>query len=394
VVTGNWQLATGNWQLATGNWNWHLPMTDADFMARALALAERGRGRTSPNPMVGAVVVDVEGVVVGRGSHEFAGGPHAEVHALNDAAERARGGTLYCTLEPCCHTGRTGPCAPRVVEAGIRRVVVAIEDPNPLVAGRGIAHLRACGIDVALGVGAEDSAALNRAFFTVMQRRRPFVTAKVALSLDACVAAGVGIQTRLTGDAADRRVHRERAEVDAIGIGSGTVLADNPQLTARGVYRVRPLVRVVFDGRLRTPPDIRLLSTLHAGPVIIVTSASAVASDRSRAERLQNAGARLQVHDDRGSRPSIAAALERLALDGITSIVIEGGPCVHRAAWDEGVIDRIQVFVTSRKVGASGVPWMPYDAFRLTDLENLQVQPVGDDVVIEGLTAHNVHRPD
>lgn len=370
-------------------------MTDADYMARALALAERGRGRTSPNPMVGAVVVDAEGVVVGRGSHEFAGGPHAEVYALNDAGERARGATLYCTLEPCCHTGRTGPCAPRVVDAGIRRAVVAVEDPNPLVAGRGIAHLRARAVEVTLGVRGEESAALNRPFFSVMRRRRPFVTAKVALSLDACVAAGAGIRTPLTGELANRRVHRERAEVDAIAVGSGTVLADDPQLTARGVYRIRPLVRVIFDGRLRTPPHARVLSTLDAGPVIIVTSASAVASQPSRAERLRDAGARLQVHDGRsGSRPSIAAALDRLALDGITSVVLEGGPCVHRAAWDEGVVDRIQIFVTSRSVGASGLPWMPYDTFRLSDLADLRVEPVGNDVLIEGLTVNHVHRLD
>ena len=370
-------------------------MTDADYMARALALAERGRGRTSPNPMVGAVVVDADGVVVGRGSHQFAGGPHAEVHALNDAAGRARGATLYCTLEPCCHTGRTGPCAPRVVQAGIRRVVVAVTDPNPLVAGQGIAHLRAHGVEVTLGVRREEAAALNRPFFTLMRRRRPFVTAKVALSLEACVAAAPGIRTRLTGHAADRRVHRERAEVDAIAVGSGTVLADDPQLTARGVYRVRPLVRVIFDGRLRTPPEARLLSTLDAGPVIIVTSASAVASHPSRAGRLRDAGARLQVHDDcPGSRPSIVAALERLALEGIASIVIEGGPCVHRAAWDERVVDRLEIFVTPHTVGASGLPWMPFDAFTLADLADVRVELVGEDVLIEGLTADNVHRPD
>src|SRR5687768_8126823 len=188
--------------------------SDSDHMARALALAERGRGRTSPNPMVGAVVVDDDGVVVGRGSHERAGEPHAEIHALNDAGDRARGATLYCTLEPCCHHGRTGPCAPRIVHAGIRRAVVAVEDPNPLVAGRGIAHLRAHGIDVTLGVGGDRAAAMNRPFFTTMRHRRPFVTLKVALTLDARVAAGPGLRTKITGAASDRRAHRERAEVD------------------------------------------------------------------------------------------------------------------------------------------------------------------------------------
>ena len=220
---------------------------DDDYMARALALAERGRGRTSPNPMVGALVVDDEGVIVGRGAHEVAGGPHAEVHALADAGGRARGATLYCTLEPCCHTGRTGPCAPRVVAAGIRRAIVAMEDPNPLVGGRGLDHLRDAGIDVSVGVLRDRAEALNRGFLTAMRLRRPFVTLKVALSVDARVAAAAGARTALTGAAANRAIHRERAEVDAIAVGSETVLVDDPLLTARGAYRYRPLTRVVFD---------------------------------------------------------------------------------------------------------------------------------------------------
>src|SRR6476620_7381858 len=157
-------------------------------MSRALALAERGRGRTSPNPMVGAVVVDPEGVVVGRGVHEFAGGPHAEVHALRDAGARAQGATLYCTLEPCSHHGRTGPCAPRVVEAGIARAIVATEDPNPLVNGAGIAYLRAHGVEVVAGVMREEAQRQNRPFFTVMRRGRPFVTVKAAVSRDGRIA--------------------------------------------------------------------------------------------------------------------------------------------------------------------------------------------------------------
>ena len=369
-------------------------MTDHDFMARALALAERGRGRTSPNPMVGAVVVDDEGVVVGRGSHEFAGGAHAEVHALNEAGARARGATLYCTLEPCCHHGRTGPCAPRTVEAGIRRAVVAVEDPNPRVAGGGIAYLRAHGIDVTVGVRRSEAVALNRPFFSVMQRRRPFITAKVALSLDARVAAAPGAATRLTGDAANRRVHRDRAEVDALGVGSGTILADDPLLTARGIYRVRPFVRVVFDRRLRTPPTARLLSTLDAGPVIIVTSASAVARHADRSAALRSAGAQLQIHEagSHGDNVRLTAAVERLAAAGVLSMVLEGGPALHRAAWDEGIIDRVQIFVTPVPLGTSGTPWLPYDVLAVAQLTEMTVEPIGEDVLIQGVVAANVHR--
>src|SRR4051794_7579240 len=190
-------------------------------MSRALALAERGRGRTSPNPMVGAVVVDGEGVVVGRGAHEFVGGPHAEVHALRDAGPRARGATLYCTLEPCSHIGRTGACAPIVVEAGIARVVVATADPNPLVNGAGLAILRERGIIVTTGVLEREAQALNAPFFTVMRRQRPFITIKIALSADDRIAARPGVRTALTGPSAARLIHRDRAEVDALAVGSG-----------------------------------------------------------------------------------------------------------------------------------------------------------------------------
>jgi diaminohydroxyphosphoribosylaminopyrimidine deaminase/5-amino-6-(5-phosphoribosylamino)uracil reductase len=362
-------------------------------MIRALALAERGRGRTSPNPMVGAVVVDNEGVVVGRGSHEIAGGPHAEVHALEDAGTRARGATLYCTLEPCCHYGRTGPCAPRVVAAGIRRAVIAVEDPNPRVAGAGIAHLREHGIDVAVGLRRGEAETLNRPFFTAMRRGRPFVTVKIALSLDAKVSAAPGVGTRLTGEPANRRVHRDRAEVDALAVGSGTILADDPLLTARGIYRPRPLVRVVFDRRLRTPASARLFSTLDAGPVIIVTSARAVAGHADRASELRSAGAQLQIFDSGGGEEDVrlAAAVERLASDGIMSMVLEGGPELHRAAWDEGIVDRVQIYVTPRPVGANGTPWLPPDVLPVAELVDMTVEPIGDDVLIQGMVAANVH---
>src|SRR5438067_3945356 len=247
-------------------------MDDAHYMRKALAIAERGRGTTSPNPLVGALVVDDEGVIVGRGAHRVAGGPHAEVIALEDAGPRARGATLYCTLEPCSHTGRTGPCAPLVAEAGIARAVIAIEDPNPLVNGAGLEHLRAHGIDVRVGVERTRAARQNAAFLTNVRERRPYVILKAALSADGKLSAAPGTRTFLTGPAANRRIHRQRAEVDAIGVGSGTILADDPLLTARGAWRGRPLTRVIFDRRLRTPPAARVLSTLDAGPVIIVST--------------------------------------------------------------------------------------------------------------------------
>src|SRR5215831_12837761 len=277
-------------------------------MNRALSLAERGRGRTSPNPLVGAVVVSRDGVIVGQGFHRRVGEPHAEIHALEEAGDLARGATLYCTLEPCCHVGRTGPCVRRIVEAGVVRVVAAVEDPNPLVNGKGFAHLRAHGVAVEVGVGAAAARALNQPFFTLMREHRPFVVLKAAMSADGYIAEAPGKRTQLTSSEANRHSHRVRAEVDAIGVGVGTILADDPALTARGAFRERPLMRVIFDRRLRTPADAAVLSTRSQGPVIIITSAAAARSELRR-EPLESKGAVIEsVHD-----ATLRAALGRLA---------------------------------------------------------------------------------
>jgi diaminohydroxyphosphoribosylaminopyrimidine deaminase / 5-amino-6-(5-phosphoribosylamino)uracil reductase len=362
---------------------------DAGYMARALALAERGRGTTSPNPMVGAVLVDGEGVVVGRGSHAFAGGPHAEVLALADAGPLARGATLYCTLEPCSHTGRTGPCAPRVVAAGIRRAVLAMEDPNPLVSGRGIALLRAHGVEVTLGVLEAEARRLNAPFLTRIGRGRPHVVMKVALSADDRVALAGGRPTRLTGEVADRRIHRDRAEVDAIVVGSGTLIQDDPRLTARGAFRRRPLVRIILDRRLRTPPTARVLSTLESGPVIIVTGAAEVARSPERTLALTRAGAALEVVAE-GVSTFEEAALRQLADAGTTSVVLEGGPTVHQAFWDRGLVDRVQMYVVPRAIGPDGVPWWTTSRAVAAVLEDVRSIPLGVDLLIEG----DVHRID
>jgi diaminohydroxyphosphoribosylaminopyrimidine deaminase/5-amino-6-(5-phosphoribosylamino)uracil reductase len=337
--------------------------------------------------MVGAVIVDREGVVVGSGAHQCAGGPHAEIHALRAAGERARGATLYCTLEPCVHTGRTGPCAPRVGEAGLSRVVVAIEDPNPLVNGAGVAQLRARGLEVVSGLLQEEARALNRAFFSVMQRHRPYVTMKVALSRDGRIAAAAGVRTPLTGAAANRLIHYERAEVDALAVGSGTILADDPLLTARGAYRERPLTRVVFDSRLRTPPSARLLSTLSAGPVIIMTTHSAAEAGSLKAAALIRAGAEIQAVRDEAP---LLAALELLTARGVTSIVVEGGVTLHRALWDARLVDRVQMFMTPRTLGSDGLEWLSPSIVTGAHMADVTSRPVGADTLIE---AH-VHRPD
>ena len=353
-------------------------------MRAALRLAARGRGRTSPNPMVGAVIVDGRGAVVGTGYHERAGGDHAEIRALAEARGAARGATLYCTLEPCCHRGRTGPCVDRIVEAALTRVVVAMPDPNPAVDGEGLESLRRQGIAVDVGLRAQEAARLNEAFVTWVSERRPFVTMKVATSLDGCIAAGPGARTTLTSPTASRVVHALRAEVDAIGVGSTTVLVDDPLLTARVLPRERPLTRVIFDRRLRTPPTARIFATVEAGPVVVLATAPASAPDRERRERLVDAGAEVECL---GAGRFLRDAFERLAARGVTSLVLEGGRLLHEAAWEAGLVDRVQVFVAPVELGPSGVAWMARGAV-FAGIDTLSVRACGPDLLLEA----DVHR--
>ena len=353
-------------------------MTESDYMDRALFLAARGRGRTSPNPMVGAVVVAPDGVIVGQGFHARAGKPHAEVQALGMAGARARGATLYCTLEPCCHQGRTGPCAPRIVEAGIVRVVAATVDPNQVVDGRGITYLRSQGVDVEVGLRAAAAVRLNQPFFTLTREGRPFVILKAATSLDGCIARTPGERTELTSAAANRHAHGVRAEVDAIGVGIGTILCDDPLLTARGVYREEPLIRVIFDRRLRTPLSARVLSTRDAGPVMIVTEAAAAARADVR-QPLEDRGAEIEVARD----GSFGAALERLAARHVGSLVLEGGAAVHASAWDEGLVDYVRLYVTPHIIGPDGLKLLDGRRFSSAALVEQHVEALGPDVLIE-----------
>jgi diaminohydroxyphosphoribosylaminopyrimidine deaminase / 5-amino-6-(5-phosphoribosylamino)uracil reductase len=353
-------------------------VTDADLMRRALFHAARAEGATTPNPMVGAVIVSPDGIVVGQGRHPRAGEPHAEVFALEDAGERARGATLFVNLEPCCHTGRTGPCTRRIIAAGIRRVVAAMADPNPLVSGKGFAELRAHGIDVAVGELADDARRLNRAFTIVQTEGRPMVIAKAAASLDSRIAASPGARTQLTSAEANRRTQRLRAAVDAIGIGSETLLVDDPLLTVRDCYRERPLARVVFDRRLRTPPTARLFSTLGAGPVIIVTTAGAVASQSDRAQSLRAAGATLiQGGGD------LREDLRELVPFDISTLLLEGGAAIHAAAWRMRVIDRVHVIVAPTELGERGVRFFDGIDVSLSELIPVKVESLGPDAWME-----------
>jgi diaminohydroxyphosphoribosylaminopyrimidine deaminase / 5-amino-6-(5-phosphoribosylamino)uracil reductase len=358
--------------------------SDARWMDRALESARRGLGRTTPNPIVGACIVSDEGVVVGQGTHERAGEPHAEVHALDEAGSAARGATLYCTLEPCSHWGRTGPCTERIGAAGITRVVAAMEDPFPQVNGRGFAALRERGIEVVVGVGRDQAVRLNQPFLTSVREGRPFVILKAAASIDGRISGGAGVRTQITSPAAMRRAQYDRAWVDAIGIGSETILVDDPLLTVREVYRERPLTRVIFDRRLRTPAGARVFATLTAGPVFVMTTEAAVRQSPEQVRELERAGATLVVPACSG----IEAAVRALPRRDIQSIVIEGGAALHAAIWDAGLADYVQLYVAPATLGPQGVP-LNDRAFSTFALFDKRVEALGPDVIIEGY----VHRP-
>jgi len=346
---------------------------DARFMARAIWHAERGRASTTPNPMVGAVIVDGEGVVVGVGHHQVAGGPHAEIVALQAAGPRAVGATLYCTLEPCSHTGRTGPCCVAVAEAGIRRVVVAAGDPFPQVSGRGFAYLRARGIAVTTGVGRREARRQNAPFFRAVELGRPWVHLKVAMSLDGGVAARAGERTALSGPEATRWTQRLRGSVDAIAIGARTALVDDPVLTARDVYRRRPLVRVVFDRQLRLPPEARLARTTAAGPVLVLTGPEVAES--SAAIALRDRGVEVLATDG-----TVPGALGVLVRHDVQALLVEGGPTLHAACWQAGVVDRVSQLVSDRVLGPDAVRW---DVPAWLNGWAPRTVPLGHDVLLE-----------
>jgi diaminohydroxyphosphoribosylaminopyrimidine deaminase/5-amino-6-(5-phosphoribosylamino)uracil reductase len=318
-------------------------------MARAVALAHRALGRTSPNPAVGALVV-LGGRVVGEGWTRPAGGPHAEVVALRQAGARTRGATLYVTLEPCAHHGRTPPCIDAVIAGGIARVVVGVGDPNPRVRGRGFRALRAAGIEVTTGVLAAEAGAVSAWFRNFIVRGRPFVMLKLAASLDGRIATARGESRWISGPAARRWVHELRNRVDAVMVGSGTVLADDPALTCR-VRGGRDPIRIVVDGRLRTPVRARLVRQRSPAATLIATTASAPAARRVA---LTRAGVEVLLVPGARGHVSLPALFRELAARGIVSVLIEGGGELAAAALRAETVDRALLVSAPLLLGGDG----------------------------------------
>jgi diaminohydroxyphosphoribosylaminopyrimidine deaminase/5-amino-6-(5-phosphoribosylamino)uracil reductase len=326
---------------------------DDAHMRRAVDLAARGAGLVSPNPLVGAVVVR-NGEVVGEGWHRGPGTPHAERVALEAAGERASGATLYTTLEPCSHYGRTPPCAPRVITVGVARVVVAMGDPNPLVNGQGLATLRAAGIDVTVGVLEEEATRLNEAFLKHVRTGLPFVTLKMAASLDGKAAARDGSSRWITGPQARAEVHRMRALADAVLVGAGTAFRDDPSLTVRDAdLRGDPPLRVVVDGRGIVPETHRLFSE-EAAPTLVATTELA---PEERRNAWRDRGAEVLVLDDAGSGLIPLPDLFReLGKRDVQHVLMEGGPTIAWESVREGIVDRVVLFFAPILVGGEEAP--------------------------------------
>lgn len=354
------------------------------YMGQALELALQGRGLTSPNPMVGAVLVR-DGRVVGQGFHRYGHRKHAEVWALEQAGDHARGATLYVTLEPCCHQGRTGPCCRSIVDSGIARVVMAMRDPNPLVAGKGLEWLTSAGLEVTTGVRENEARRLNEAYAKYISCRKPFVTVKVGATLDGRIAAGSGPPQWITSPESRQRVHRMRLEADAILVGIGTVLQDDPNLTDRsGRPRTRPLLRVVLDSRLRLPPDSRLASTRSQGDIIVFCGSP---PDPERRRKLEQAGIEVIPTAATGGRIPWGPVLEELGRRQVLGLLVEGGGKINLDALRGRVIDKLVCFLAPRILGGAAVAMFGGPGFPGLDqapwLAFSGVEPIGPDLMIE-----------
>lgn len=368
-------------------------------MRRAFDLARAGVGLASPNPVVGAVVVDSSGKKAGEGTHTYDGVKHAEVLALEQAAGRARGGTLYINLEPCSHQGRTPPCADAVIAAGIRRVVCAMKDPNPKVSGEGFAKLRAAGIQVDVGLFEKEAKKLNESFAKYIRTGTPLVTLKAAMTLDGKIApapagarppneiaAGGSTGGWITGEIARRHVHQLRHEHDAIMAGVGTVIADDPLLTDRsGLPRRRPLLRVLLDSWLRLPLESRLVKTVQNDVLVLYSQA-----DDAKKQGLEKLGIRVEqiAPSNPDGRPDLAAVFHHLGQQEITSVLIEGGATVNWTALSSGVVDKLFLYYAPKILGEGAVPFAASGgasgSHAMLLAHRIEVHQFGEDFAVEG----------
>ncbi|MFP3998361.1 MAG: bifunctional diaminohydroxyphosphoribosylaminopyrimidine deaminase/5-amino-6-(5-phosphoribosylamino)uracil reductase RibD [Desulfobacterales bacterium] len=358
---------------------------DTDYMKIALELAEKGRGRTSPNPMVGAVIVK-HGKIIGRGWHESAGGAHAEVNAIAGAAGQTRGATLYVTLEPCNHHGRTPPCTKAILDAQIKRVVCAMADPNPDVKGGGAKYLASCGVKVETGICEQEARRLNESFIKFVTTGRPFVILKSAATLDGKIASKTGDSKWVTGPAARRHVHLMRHFSDAILVGINTVRADDPSLTARleDIEAKDPL-RVILDTRLSIPENARVLTQKSPAQTVIAASG---AIDQKKAGRLEKKGARVLYLPATDRGVDLNALAKELGRMKITSLLVEGGSRVSAAFLAAGLVDKICFFYAPRILGGDGIAMLsgpgPERMASSIQVSDISIRCFEEDILVEG----------
>lgn len=384
-------------------------MNDEAYMKLALELAERGRGRTSPNPMVGAVLVK-EGKIIGQGWHRAYGGLHAEREALAACTESPQGADLYVTLEPCCHHGKQPPCVTAIIEAGIKRVVVGVRDPNPLVSGRGIEQLQRQGITVTEQVLEVECRQLNEVFFHYITTKRPFVVMKYAMTMDGKLAAYTGASKWITGEAARSYAMEQRQRYASIMVGLGTVLVDDPMLNCRTQegaaanqemnHAMNPAknpaknpVRIVCDSQLRTPLSSKLVRTARDIPTVLASCCT----EQARCRPYEEQGCRILHCREKDGRVDLPSLMEQLGEAGIDSLLLEGGGTLNWAALADGIVQRVQVYLAPKLFGGAaaktpvegaGVPF-PAEAFQL---QNSRLLRLGEDFLIESKVATDVHR--
>lgn len=360
---------------------------DRKYMARALELALRGLGHTRPNPMVGAVVVR-DGRIIGEGWHEQFGGPHAEVNAFAHCSEDPEGATLYVSLEPCAHYGKTPPCVDLVIAKKVARVVIAMEDPNPLVAGKSVRKLKEAGISVTVGVLEEKARKLNEVFLKYITARKPFVLYKAAMSLDGKTACYTGESQWISGEASREEVHMLRGCYAGIMVGAGTILADNPRLTARTKGFADP-VRIIVDGKLSVPPVAKVFR--EEGRVIIITTS---ASGEGRRKDFEDMGAEIILADsEENGKVDLSAAMTGLYLKGIDGILLEGGAELAASAFEAGIVDKVRIYVSPMIIGGKEAPGLvggqgAASIPEAVKLKNISTEMSGEDLVVEAYVDH------
>lgn len=363
-------------------------MNDKKYMRMVLKLAVRAKGKTSPNPLVGAVIVKSDRII-GKGYHRRAGKPHAEINALDMAGRRAKGATLYLNLEPCAHFGRTPPCTKRIISSGIKEVVVAMIDPNPLNCGRGIKELRKAGIEVKVGVLEKEAKKINEAYIKYITTKWPFVILKTAMSLDGKIATKTGDSKWITNESSRRYVHRLRSEVDAVLVGIETVLKDDPRLTSRikdpgSRIPVRNPTRVVVDSGARIPLGARVLN--KEAPTIVATTRLA---SKRKIKALEKKGAKVLVIREKDKRVNLKDLLKRLGELEITSLLVEGGGRINASFLENGLVDKVLFFIAPKIIGGKEAltPVEGEGIKRIKDtikLRNISVRRFGEDVLVEG----------